>query len=38
VGNVLSKTAAILDTGATLHGRLLAQTLVTIRGATVTLP
>ena len=37
-GNVLTATAATLDTGASLHGRLLAQTLVTLRGAIVTAP
>ncbi len=37
-GNVLTATAATLDTGASLHGRLLAQTLVTLRAAVVTAP
>ncbi len=37
-GNVLTKKAATLDTGASLNGRLLAQTLVTIRAAMVTVP
>ena len=35
---MLSQTAAILDTGSSLNGRLLAQTLVTVRGATITRP
>lgn len=37
-GTVLTQTAATLDTGATLNGRLLAQTLVTVRGATIVVP
>jgi len=37
-GNVLTLTAATLDTGASLNGRLLAQTLVTVRAATITEP
>ena len=37
-GNVLSKTGATLDTGASLNGRLLAQTLVTIRGSVIQIP
>lgn len=37
-GNVLTKTAATIDTGGSLKGRLLAQTLVTIRGATIRRP
>jgi len=37
-GTVLSQTATTLDTGATLNGRLFAQTAVTVRGATITKP
>ncbi len=37
-GNVLTLTAATLDTGGSLNGRLLAQTQVTVRGATITRP
>jgi hypothetical protein len=37
-GNVLTKKAATLDTGASLNGRLLAQTLVTVRASTITVP
>ena len=37
-GNVLSMTGATLDTGASLNGRLLAQTLVTIRGSVIQIP
>jgi hypothetical protein len=37
-GSVLTHTQATLDTGASIIGRLLAQTLVTIRGAAVTKP
>ncbi len=37
-GVVLSQTAATLDTGASINGRLLAQTAVTIRASTVTQP
>jgi hypothetical protein len=37
-GIVLGKTAITLQTGASINGRLLAQTAVTIAGATVTAP
>jgi hypothetical protein len=37
-GVVLSKTAIKLGTGATINGRLLAQTAVSLAGATVTAP
>jgi hypothetical protein len=37
-GIVLSKTAIALGTGASINGRLLAQTAVTIAGNTVTAP
>lgn len=37
-GIVLSKTAIKLQTGASINGRLLAQTAVTLAGATVTAP
>jgi hypothetical protein len=37
-GIVLSKTAIKLQTGASLNGRLLAQTAVTLAKATVTAP
>lgn len=37
-GNVLTLTAATLDTGATLNGRLLAQTAIIVRGATIRRP
>ena len=37
-GIILAKTAINLQTGATVNGRLLAQTAVTIAGATVTEP
>jgi hypothetical protein len=35
---VLTQTAATLDTGASLNGRLLAQTAVTVRGAMIVRP
>jgi hypothetical protein len=35
-GVILSQTAIILRTGASINGRLLAQTAVTIDGSTVT--
>ena len=37
-GNVLSKTGINLQTGATINGRLLAQTAVTLQKSTVTIP
>lgn len=37
-GNILSKTLISLNTGATMTGRALAQTAVTLDAATVTLP
>jgi hypothetical protein len=37
-GVVLSQTSIALHTGATLNGRLLAQTAVTLEGSTVTAP
>lgn len=37
-GIVLAKTAIKLQTGASIHGRLLAQTAVNLAGATVTAP
>ncbi len=37
-GNILGKTAIIMRTGATLHGRALAQTAVTLDATTVTRP
>ncbi|MEP6861250.1 MAG: ice-binding family protein [Deltaproteobacteria bacterium] len=37
-GNVLTMTAATLDTGGSLNGRLLAQTLVTVRKAIIRRP
>jgi hypothetical protein len=37
-GIVLTKTAATLQTGASVNGRLLAQTAVTIDSSTITEP
>jgi hypothetical protein len=37
-GNILCKTAIVLQTGATLNGRALAQTAVTLDAATVNKP
>ena len=37
-GVILSQTGITLDTGASINGRLLAQTAVVIRAATVTQP
>ena len=37
-GTILSKTSITLRTGATVNGRLLAQTAITLDGATVTQP
>lgn len=37
-GTVLTLTSATLDTGASLNGRLLAQTAVIVRGATIRRP
>lgn len=37
-GNILSKTGINLQTGATINGRLLAQTAVTLQMSTVTIP
>jgi hypothetical protein len=37
-GVMLSKTAIKLGTGASINGRLLAQTAVTLAGSTVTVP
>ena len=37
-GNILDKTAIVLNTGATLNGRALAQTAVTLDSNSVTLP
>jgi hypothetical protein len=37
-GNILDKTAIVMNTGATLHGRALAQTAVTLDANTVTAP
>jgi hypothetical protein len=37
-GNVLSKTLIAMKTGASVHGRLLAQTAVTLQMDVVKLP
>ncbi|MEX2131957.1 MAG: ice-binding family protein [Pseudohongiellaceae bacterium] len=38
VGNILSQTSITMQTGASLHGRALAQTMVALDSATVTKP
>ena len=37
-GNILSKTGINLQTGASINGRMLAQTAVTLQMSTVTMP
>ncbi len=37
-GNFLTSTASTLDTGASLNGRLLAQTAIIVRGSTIVQP
>lgn len=37
-GNILDKTAIVLNTGATLHGRAFAQTAVTLDANAITIP
>jgi len=37
-GNILSKTAVTMETGSSLNGRILAQTMVALDSATVTKP
>jgi predicted acyltransferase (DUF342 family) len=37
-GNILSQTAITMETGSTLNGRALAQSMVSLDSATVTTP